>query len=66
MFVLFALQSVFVALRTSMPEVAALHPVNGFLLLFIAISTARQAWAARTVPSAPASVDGAVQGEPAA
>ncbi len=34
---LFVLQSVFVALRASAPFVAALHPVNGFLIIFVAI-----------------------------
>jgi hypothetical protein len=41
--VLFALQSVFVVLRGSAPVVAALHPLNGFLILLIAISLARRA-----------------------
>jgi hypothetical protein len=45
--VLFALQSVFVALRTDYPAVAALHPVNGFVLLLVAIVIARSAWAIR-------------------
>jgi mercuric ion transport protein len=31
--VLFTLQSVFVAVRASAPEIAALHPVNGFLTI---------------------------------
>jgi Ni,Fe-hydrogenase I cytochrome b subunit len=43
-FGLFVLQSVFVALRESAPVVAALHPVNGFLILLIAISIAQRAW----------------------
>jgi hypothetical protein len=47
-FVLFILQSVFVALRESSPIVAALHPVNGFLILLIAIEMAREAWQGRT------------------
>lgn len=42
-FGLFVLQSVFVALRESAPVVAALHPVNGFLILLIAISMAQRA-----------------------
>jgi mercuric ion transport protein len=45
--VLFALQSVFVLMRTSAPFVAALHPVNGFLILFIGIVVARMAAARR-------------------
>jgi hypothetical protein len=46
-FGLFILQSVLVALRDTMPEVAALHPVNGFLITFLAIVLARDAWLAR-------------------
>jgi hypothetical protein len=42
-FGLFVLQSVFVALRETAPAVAALHPVNGFLILLIAISIAQRA-----------------------
>jgi hypothetical protein len=44
----FALQSVLVALRPVMPVVAALHPVNGFLLLAVAVVTLRLSWAARS------------------
>jgi Family of unknown function (DUF6220) len=36
-FLLIILQSVFVALRESQPAIAALHPVNGFLILLVAI-----------------------------
>ncbi len=46
-FGLFLLQSVFVGLRDSAPEVAALHPVNGFLILLLSILLARDAWMAR-------------------
>ena len=46
-FGLFLLQSVFVAVRTNAPDVAALHPVNGFLITFLAIVLARDAWIAR-------------------
>jgi Ni,Fe-hydrogenase I cytochrome b subunit len=42
-FGLFVLQSVFVALRETAPVVAALHPVNGFLILLISISIAQRA-----------------------
>ena len=45
---LFAMQSVFIALRASAPEVAALHPLNGFLILLVAIVVTRASWAART------------------
>jgi hypothetical protein len=51
LFVLFILQSVFVAMRESMPAVAALHPLNGFLILAISIVLAWQSWQARSVPS---------------
>jgi len=48
--VLFSLQSVFVELRTSMPELAALHPLNGFLILLVGIVTALEARAAGASP----------------
>lgn len=41
--VLFSLQSVLVELRSSTPELAALHPVNGFLILLVGIATAMDA-----------------------
>jgi mercuric ion transport protein len=44
--VLFVLQSVFIAMRASAPEVAALHPVNGFLIILVALVSGREAWAA--------------------
>ncbi|MDQ2935384.1 MAG: DUF6220 domain-containing protein [Chloroflexota bacterium] len=40
---LFFLQSVFVSLRETAPLVAALHPVNGFLILWLSISIAQRA-----------------------
>jgi hypothetical protein len=43
-FVLFILQSVFIAFRESTPAIAALHPVNGFLILLLAIVIARDSW----------------------
>ena len=46
--VLVILQSVFVAMRTSSPAIAALHPVNGFLILLVAIVLARESWGMRT------------------
>ncbi len=46
-FGLFLLQSVFVGLRESAPELAALHPVNGFLILLLSILLARDAWMSR-------------------
>jgi hypothetical protein len=48
----FALQSIFVAVRTDMPTVAALHPLNGFLILLVGIVITRAAWATRAVPAA--------------
>jgi heme A synthase len=48
LFVLFILQSVFVAARESTPAIAALHPLNGFLILGLAILLAWQSWQART------------------
>jgi hypothetical protein len=47
-FGLMILQSVFVVMRTSTPAIAALHPVNGFLILLVAIMLARESWAMRT------------------
>jgi hypothetical protein len=44
---LMILQSVFVVMRTSSPAIAALHPVNGFLILLVAIVLARESWAMR-------------------
>lgn len=44
--VLFALQSILVALRTGLPAVAALHPLNGFAILGLAVLTARASWVA--------------------
>jgi hypothetical protein len=49
-FGLFLLQSVFVNLRETAPEIAALHPVNGFLITLLAIVLARDAWIARANP----------------
>jgi hypothetical protein len=47
LFAMFILQSILVALRTDMPVVAALHPVNGFAILLVGIMMAREAWAGR-------------------
>jgi hypothetical protein len=51
--VLFALQSVLVVLRTDLPAVAALHPLNGFAILALGGMTARASWRVRLVSSAP-------------
>ncbi len=40
-FGLFFLQSVLVSLRGQAPAIAALHPLNGFLILFVSIVVAR-------------------------
>jgi hypothetical protein len=60
--VLMALQSVFVAMRQSNPTIAALHPVNGVLLLIVSLLLTRKAWALRNAPeteSATAAAGGA-------
>jgi len=44
MFVQFILQSVLVFQRDSVPAIAALHPVNGFLIVLISVWLARDAW----------------------
>jgi hypothetical protein len=41
------LQSVFIVMRADNPQVAALHPVNGVLMLVVSLVLAREAWAAR-------------------
>jgi mercuric ion transport protein len=46
-----ALQSVFIAFRQDMPVIAALHPVNGVLLLVVAIWLGREAWTGRDQPA---------------
>lgn len=48
LFALFILQSVFVAMRDSAPAIAALHPLNGFLVLGLGIVLAWQSWQARS------------------
>ena len=55
------LQSAFVAMRTSDPAIAALHPVNGVLMLVVTLVIARWAWAIRaeaapTTATSPSSV----------
>ena len=47
--VAFAFQSVFVAVRESMPEIAAVHPLNGFLILAVGVVLTNTAWAERRV-----------------
>ena len=59
-FVLFFVQSILLLFRDSSPAVAALHPVNGFVIVYLAIDTARRAWEQRravaTAFAAPASI----------
>ena len=52
LFVLFILQSVFVVMRETNPSIAALHPVNGFVILLIAVVMARDSWLARMASTA--------------
>lgn len=47
LFGMFMLQSILVALRTDLPMIAALHPVNGFAILLVGVAMARDAWIAR-------------------
>lgn len=44
LFVQFMLQSVFVALRTDFPAIAAVHPLNGFTILLVGLILGRAAW----------------------
>ena len=41
---LFFVQSMLVGFRDSAPTVAALHPLNGFLILFVSVAMSREAW----------------------
>ena len=52
LFGMFLLQSVFVAMRADLPMVAALHPVNGFLILIVSGLIARLSWQVRSEPAA--------------
>jgi hypothetical protein len=55
-----ALQSVLILFRDDQPAVAALHPVNGVLLLIVTITIGRLAWAGRTAQARAAAADLAV------
>ena len=50
-FLLVILQSILVFQQTSNPSIAALHPVNGFLILLLAIVLALDSWRMRSVPA---------------
>ena len=60
--VLFGFQSVFVALRAEQPALAALHPLNGFCILLVAILVTRASWALRAQPAPDRQADGPVDG----
>lgn len=51
---LFALQSVFIVFRASAPGVAALHPLNGFVIMLVALAVAWSAWGYVRSPAAEA------------
>jgi uncharacterized protein DUF6220 len=44
---MFIVQSILASMRSSAPTLAALHPLNGFAILFVSIAMAREAWRAR-------------------
>jgi hypothetical protein len=50
-FVLGIVQSLLVFQRASNPSIAALHPVNGFLILLLAIVLAHDSWQMRKAPA---------------
>jgi mercuric ion transport protein len=62
----FTLQSVFIALRADYPSIAALHPVNGFLILAVGGVIARQAWLVRRVGARTEAVSTASASSPVA
>jgi hypothetical protein len=47
-FVLFFVQSFLVLARETVPAVAALHPVNGFLVTWLAVAIVRDGWTRRS------------------
>jgi putative Ca2+/H+ antiporter (TMEM165/GDT1 family) len=53
----FILQSVLVLQRDSVPAIAALHPVNGVLILLFATWLTRDAWGVWQSRSQPSSVE---------
>jgi hypothetical protein len=48
----FFLQSILILFREDQPAIAALHPVNGVLLLVVSIAIGRIAWAGRRAAAA--------------
>ena len=54
--VLFALQSLLMAVRVDLPAIAAFHPLNGFAILGIGVMTARASWPLRREAATPAMV----------
>lgn len=58
LFVQFMMQSVFVAARTDMPAIAALHPLNGFFILLVGLILGRAAWRDRRAQAGPAAQTG--------
>lgn len=58
LFVQFMMQSVFVAARTDMPAIAALHPLNGFFILLVGLILGRSAWRDRRAPAGPTAQTG--------
>lgn len=63
MFGQFILQSILILQRDAVPAIAALHPVNGFLVLLIATWLARDAWRVRQ-PNPERSVAASIAEEP--
>jgi hypothetical protein len=57
----FILQSVLVFQGDSTPAIAALHPVNGFLILLIAVWLALDAWGRWQVPVAEQPIEAAAE-----
>jgi hypothetical protein len=62
MFGQFILQSILVLQRDEIPAIAALHPVNGFLILLIAVWLAREAWRQWRVSAVDRTVETPVEG----
>ena len=54
--VLFALQSLLMAVRVDLPAIAALHPLNGFAILGVGVMTAQSSWPLRREAATPAMV----------